>query len=127
MNPKINVAYQPNTKSIVVRPGMDAPDIFRLVAQEIVHAMHDGEDYKRGDWSFRASCAAYILCKRFHVSVDAFDFSNVKTAYHDKNAAEMQAELNVIRDTANKISGGMEQELGTKSRKHHAERRNETR
>lgn len=59
--------------------------------------------------------------------MDAFDFSNVKTAYHDKNAAEMQAELNVIRDTANKISGGMEQELGTKSRKHHAERRNETR
>ena len=127
MNPKINAAYQPNTKSIVVRPGMDAPDIFRLVAQEIVHAMHDGEDYKRGDWSFRASCAAYILCKRFHVSVDAFDFSNVKTAYHDKNAAEMQAELNVIRDTANKISGGMEQELGTKNRERHAERRNETR
>lgn len=127
MNPKINAAYQPNTKSIDVRPGMDAPDIFRLVAQEIVHAMHDGENYKRGDWSFRASCAAYILCKRFHVSVDAFDFSNVKTVCHDKNAAEMQAELNVIRDTANKISGGMEQELGTKNRERHAECRNEAR
>ena len=127
MNPKINAAYQPNTKSIVVRPGMDAPDIFRLVAHEIVHAMHDGEDYKWGDWSFRASCAAYILCKRFHVSVDAFDFSNVKTVCHDKNAAEMQAELNVIRDAANKISGGMEQKLGTKNRERHAERRNETR
>lgn len=47
--------------------------------------------------------------------------------YHDKNAAEMQAELNVIRDAANKISGGMEQELGTKNRERHAERRNETR
>ena len=127
MNPKINAAYQPNTKSIVVRPGMDAPDIFRLVAQEIVHAMHDGEDYKRGDWSFRASCAAYILCKRFHVSVDAFDFPNVKTAYHDKNAAEMQAELNVIRDTANKISGGMEQELGVKNREPRNERCNDAR
>ena len=59
--------------------------------------------------------------------MDAFDFSNVKTVYHDKNAAEMQAELNVIRDAANKISGGMEQELGTKNRERHAGRRNETR
>lgn len=126
LNPKIGAAFQPQTGTIAVRPGMDAPDIFRTIAQEIVHARNAGENYKRSEWAFRAQCVAYVLCKRFHVSVDAFDFSNAKGVFHDMDAKEMQAELGVIRDTANKISNGMEQELGTKSREH-TERRNDAR
>jgi len=56
-----NAVYQPDTREIQIRRGMEAGDIFRALAQELAHAEMDkgGGSYTRSDHSFRAYCVSY--------------------------------------------------------------------
>ncbi len=56
-------AYQPQDKVILIRQGMDAPDIFRALSQELAHAHMDRGEYNRADCAFTAYCVSYMLCK----------------------------------------------------------------
>jgi hypothetical protein len=52
----VGAVYQPDKKVILVRQGMDAPDIFRSLSQELAHAHMDKGDYNRSDCAFDAYC-----------------------------------------------------------------------
>lgn len=52
--PEMHALYQPDTRNIVIRRGLDAGDIFRSLAQELAHAELDRGDgrYSRSDFTF---------------------------------------------------------------------------
>ena len=54
---------------------------------------------------------SYILCKRFGVPTDAYRFDKLPEKLTRQDNKATQSQLKGIRDTANKISDGMQQML----------------
>ena len=94
-------------KVILIRQGMDAPDIFRALSQELAHAHMDRGEYNRADCAFTAYCVSYMLCKRNSIAVDTFRFDRLPEAFKEMDAQGIRAELGKIRDVANEISRDM--------------------
>ena len=103
----VYAAYQPQDKVILIRQGMDAPDIFRALSQELAHAHMDRGEYNRADCAFTAYCVSYMLCKRNSIAVDTFRFDRLPEAFKEMDAQGIRAELGKIRDVANEISRDM--------------------
>jgi hypothetical protein len=75
---------------------MDAQTIFRSLANDL-HMPTWTRGYKRSECSFNAYCAAYILCKRNGISVDAFNFDRMPETV-TKDASAMRRQHAAIRD-----------------------------
>lgn len=103
----VNAVYKPDSKTILIRQGMDAQTIFRSLANELAHAHMDKGDYKRSECSFNAYCAAYILCKRNGISVDTFNFDRMPETVSKMDASAIRRQLAAIRDVSNDISMDM--------------------
>ena len=103
--PTVNAVYNSGEKTIFVRAGMETPDIFRALSQELAHARMDkGGGYSRNEHQGVAYFASYILCRRFGISTDVYNFSRMPSQYANMDAKTFRAELGRIRDTANEIS-----------------------
>lgn len=101
--------YRPSDKCIHVRQNVDAPALFRSVAQELAYAhMDDGSKRMRSENQFTAYCVSYILCQRNGVSVSGFVFENLSVEFANKEPKDMREALNKIRELANHISMDME-------------------
>ena len=109
-------AYFPEEKVIRVRQGMDAPDIFRSLSQELAHAHLDKGSYKRNECALTAYCASYILCQRYGVPTDHFRFDRVPESLRGMDAKTIRAELGRIRDVSNDISASMSRVLEPQQR-----------
>ena len=108
----VGAFYNPNDRKIYVRAGMDGPDIFRCLAQELTHAhMDKGHGYNRSDHAFTAYCCAYTLCKRYGVDTQTFTFPNLPEALTKAGPQGLRAELGKVRDAANQISLDMSRVL----------------
>ena len=108
----VGAVYDPNERKIHVRQGMDGPDIFRCLAQELTHAHLDrGRDYNRNDAAFVAYCSAYTLCKRYGVDTKNFNFRLAPETFRNMDAQEMRNLLGTVRDCANQISLDMSKVL----------------
>ncbi|MDR1891740.1 MAG: ssDNA-binding domain-containing protein [Oscillospiraceae bacterium] len=106
--------YDPQNKVILVRPGMDAPDIFRCLSNELAVAeLHRsmGEDFSRDNAAFPAYCASYVLCRENGVDVSSFNFENAAQEFSGKDAKDIRADLGNIRDAAGEIGGRVRQAL----------------
>ena len=103
----INAVYRPDDKKIYVRPGLEAGDIFRGISQELAHAHLDSGAYKRSDHAFTAYCVSYVLCSRYNVSKDMFQFDRLPEGFSTMDARSVRNELSKIRDVANEISSDM--------------------
>lgn len=105
----VNAMYNPDVREIQVRRGMNAGDIFRALAQELAHAEMDRgkEPYNRHENGFRAYCASYMLCRQYGVETGGYDFGGAPQMLSGMEPQEIRAELSVIRETANEISGRM--------------------
>lgn len=104
-----NALYQPDTREIQIRKGMDAGSIFRALSQELAHAEMDTGDgrYRRSDHTFHAYCVSYILCKQYGVDTSGYSFDRTPQVLEGMSAKEIRAELSAIRETAGEISGRM--------------------
>lgn len=101
----------PKTGNIVVRKGMEFADTFRSVAQELaVHEMNPDRE-SEVDPAFTGYCAAYILCKKYGVDTQAFDFDNAPYLLSEMDTQTVKGELSQIRDVAENISGRMARQL----------------
>ena len=116
MSETLNAIYKPDAKTIFVRQGMDAPTIFRSLANELAHAHMDKGDYRRNENTITAYCVSYVLCKRYGVSVDSFSFNSMPEQYSKMNTQEFRAELGKIRDVAGEISRDMNRVLEAQNR-----------
>lgn len=103
--------YRPETKTIVIRAGMDAPAIFRSLASELAHANMDRGAYNRSECALVANYTSYILCKRYGVPTDSFRFDATPERFKKMEVREFRQELGRIRDVANTISANMTRAL----------------
>lgn len=102
--------YDPQSKVIYVRPGMETAGIFRCLSMEMAHAeLHRsmGENYNRSDATVAAYCASYVLCRQYGVDVSGYSFDNAPEVFSDKDPKEIRAELNNIREAAGEIGSRM--------------------
>lgn len=108
----VGAFYSPDDRKIYVRAGMDGPDIFRCLSQELAHAhMDKGQHYNRSNHAFTAYCCAYTLCKRYGVEAKNFSFRNLQEVFDKMDAQGLRAELGKVRDCANQISIDMSRVL----------------
>ena len=110
----VNALYQPDTREIQVRRGMDAGSIFRALSQELAHAEMDKGDgsYNRVEHGFHAYCASYMLCSQYGVETGGFyHFEGAPQELSALEPQEIRAELSDIKETAGEISGRMNRML----------------
>ena len=103
----VNVAYHPQNSVIYVRQGLDAPTIFRGVAQELARAHMDKGGITCESPDFVAYSVSYMLCKRNGVSVEGFSFDRLPESYAMMDAKALRAEAGVMRDVAGSITADM--------------------
>ena len=111
--PKKGAFFDKEDNCIYVRGGMDGHEIFRCLTPELVHAgFADGNpDYKRGDYSFYAYCASYLLCKKYGIETGDFDFSVSPEFFQNMELKEVRKELRTVWESAAAISGRMEKAM----------------
>ena len=106
--------YNPEANVIHVRPGMNAPDIFRCLSVELAHAelaRTMGPEYSRENAQFSAYCTSYVLCREYGVDVSVFSFENAPGQFEGKDPKEIRAELSSIREAAGEIGSRMREAL----------------
>lgn len=103
----VNVVYHGKDNIIRVRQGLDAPTLFRGVAQELARAHLDRGSYKCQNPDFVAYSVSYMLCRRNGVSVEGFSFDRLPGEYGQMDAQSLRAEAGVIRDVAGEITADM--------------------
>ena len=103
----VNVTYHPQEHTVHVRQGLDAPTIFRGLAQELARAHMDRDGITCESPDFTAYSVSYMLCKRNGVSVEGFSFERLPESYAGMDARALRAEAGVMRDVAGSISADM--------------------
>ena len=103
----VNVAYHAENNVIYVRQGLDAPTIFRGLAQELARAHMDKSGCECLNPDFTAYSVSYMLCKRSGVTVEGFSFDRMPEEYSRMDAKAIRAEAGIIRDVAGEITADM--------------------
>lgn len=101
--------FEPEESCIYVRKGMSAQEIFRNVTPELALAgFADGDkNYDRNEDAFHAYCASYLLCKKYGVDTQGFDFTHAPEFFEGMEPQEVRGELAKVRDAAGDISSRM--------------------
>ena len=101
--------FEPEEGCIYVRKGMSAQEIFRSVTPELALAgFADGDkNYDRNEDAFHAYCASYLLCKKYGVDTQGFDFTHAPEFFEGMEPQEVRGELSKVRDAAGDISSRM--------------------
>ena len=107
-------ATNPETDEIYILKGKDFTEMFTALAielsyNEILYRTDDTTNAR-----FNAHCSAYMLCKKYGISTDSFDFSNAPEMFRlipDVDPQAIKYELSVMRDAMDSISGRMERHL----------------
>lgn len=110
----VGAYYDNAVKVIYVRPGMDAPDIFRCMSAELAHAelaRQQGNEYSRDNAGFAAYCVSYVLCREYGIDVSDFNFDNTLQQFEGREPKDIRADLSDIRDAAGEIGGRMKQAI----------------
>lgn len=111
MGENFNAMYRPEVKTIFVRQGMDGPSLFRALSQELALAHMDSPEFKRSENFWAAYCVSYILCKRYGIAVDTYNFYDVPEAYRKMDVPEFRGELTKIRKVSNDITDRINREM----------------
>lgn len=101
--------FEPEESCIYVRKGMDAAGIFQSLTPELALAgFADGDKgYDRDEDAFHAYCASYMLCKKYGMDTQHYDFSHAPEFFEGMEPQEVRGELSKARDAANAISSRM--------------------
>ena len=103
----VNVAYYDKDNTIRVRQGLDAPTIFRGLAQELAYVHMTRGNYSCENPAFALYSVSYMLCQRNGVSVEGFSFEQMPEEYSQMDAKEIRAEASIIRDIGGEITADM--------------------
>lgn len=101
--------FEPEESCIYVRKGMSAQEIFRSVTPELALAgfANGDKNYDRNEDAFHAYCASYLLCKKYGVDTQGFDFTHAPEFFEGMEPQEVRGELSKVRDAAGDISSRM--------------------
>ena len=107
--------YDPEQNAILVKKGMDAPDIFRCVSLEAanVQLAQSHEGYSREAEGYKAYAVSYMLCQRYGVDVKGYDISRLDGVLQGQDPREeVPAALTDMRDTFKEMNGRMARAKG---------------
>ena len=107
--------YDPEQNAILVKKGMDAPDIFRCVSLEAanVQLAQSHEGYSREAEGYKAYAVSYMLCQRYGVDVKGYDISRLDGVLQGQDPKEeLPAALTDMRDTFKEMNGRMARAMG---------------
>ncbi|GGH67924.1 hypothetical protein GCM10008014_49880 [Paenibacillus silvae] len=115
---EMHALYQPDTRSIVIRRGLAAGDIFRALTQELAHAEMDkgNGQYARSESSLQAYCAAYMLSKQFGFSTSSFSFQRVPELLGKMEPQQLRKELTYMKEAAQPSIVRMNRQLSQQQR-----------
>ncbi len=115
---EMHALYQPDTRSILIRRGLDAGDIFRALTQELAHAEMDkgNGQYARSESSFHAYCAAYMLSKQFGFPTSRFSFQRAPELLGQMEPQQLRAELTRMKEAAQPSIVRMNRQLSQQQR-----------
>ena len=107
--------YDPEQNAILVKKGMDAPDIFRCVSLEVanVQLAQSHEGYSREAEGYKAYAVSYMLCQRYGVDVKGYDISRLDGVLQGQDPREEgPAALTDMRDTFKEMNGRIARAMG---------------
>ena len=107
--------YDPEQNAILVKKGMDAPDIFRCVSLEAanVQLAQSHEGYSREAEGYKAYAVSYMLCQRYGVDVKGYDISRLDGVLQGQDPREeVPAALTDMRDTFKEMNGRIAKAMG---------------
>ena len=107
--------YDPEQNAILVKKGMDAPDIFHCVSLEAanVQLAQSHEGYSREAEGYKAYAVSYMLCQRYGVDVKGYDISRLDGVLQGQDPREeVPAALTDMRDTFKEMNGRMARAMG---------------
>ena len=107
--------YDPEQDAILVKKGMDAPDIFHCVSLEAanVQLAQSHEGYSREAEGYKAYAVSYMLCQRYGVDVKGYDISRLDGVLQGQDPREeVPAALTDMRDTFKEMNGRMARAMG---------------
>ena len=107
--------YDPEQNAILVKKGMDAPDIFCCVSLEAanVQLAQSHEGYSREAEGYKAYAVSYMLCQRYGVDVKGYDISRLDGVLQGQDPREeVPAALTDMRDTFKEMNGRMARAMG---------------
>ena len=101
--------FEPEDNCIYVRKGMDAAAIFQSLTPELALAGFAKGDkgYDRDEDAFHAYCVSYMLCKKYGLDTQQYDFSQAPEFFEGMESQEVRGELSKARDAANAILSRM--------------------
>lgn len=78
LSPGEGARFIPEERCIDIQKGMEAPVIFRCVTRELAHAQFakDRQEYDREQNALPARSVSYLLCKKYGVDTQKFDFQD---------------------------------------------------
>lgn len=107
--------YDPEQNAILVKKGMDAPDIFRCVSLEAanVQLAQSHEGYSREAEGYKAYAVSYMLCKRYGVDAKEYEISKLDGVFQGQVPREdIPAALTDMRDAFKSLNGRMARAMG---------------
>lgn len=106
--------FTPEENCIYVRKGMNAQEIFRCLTPELALAgfANGNKNYDRNEDAFYAYCTSYMLCSKYGVDTQHFDFSDSSEFFENMEPQEVRAELGKAQESLKAITARMERTLG---------------
>lgn len=107
--------FSEEQNAILVKKGMDAPDIFRCVSLEVanIQLSRNTEGYSRETEGYKAYAVSYMLCGRYGVDAKEYDISKLDNVLQGQDPREeVPAALSDIRDTFKSLNGRMARAMG---------------
>ena len=107
--------YAPEQNAILVKKGMDAPDIFRCVSLEVanVQLAQSMDGYSREADGYKAYAVSYMLCKRYGVDAKEYEISKLDGVFQGQVPREdIPAALTDMRDAFKSLNVRMARAMG---------------
>ena len=113
--PGLAAFYDNDTETIyVVKAYGNSEVTFQHLAQEMAHAefslKQDKYTYGRNEYGYRATCIAYMICRKFGVSCDTLNVENVPEIWRSYDVKQIKEQLNGMREIFNDICGRLSKE-----------------
>lgn len=109
----VNAVYLPENREIQVRRGLEPAALFQALAQAEAHAEMDKGDgsYDRAACAFPAYCVSYMMCKRYGVPTEGYQFDRAPAQFRGMESQEIRDDLAVIRDANREMSSRVDRAL----------------
>lgn len=107
--------FSAEQNAILVKKGMDAPDIFCCVSLEIanVQLAQNVDGYSRNTDGYKAYAVSYMLCKRYGVDTKEYEISKLDGVFQGQDPKEdIPAALTDMRDTFKSLNSRMARTMG---------------